>query len=72
MTNSPEIQATKHTEHPRHTEHLAKRLYVSPDWDDDDDADDDDEEDNVVQGSWRRQQWLSRSEFGSPEWWSRS
>ncbi len=50
---------------------LTKQIYLSTDWDDDDDADDDDD-DEISQGSWRGQPWLSRSEFGSPEWWSRA
>jgi hypothetical protein len=49
---------------------LDKEIWLSPDYDDDDEADDDDEDDEVSQEPWRGQRWLSRSEFGSPEWWA--
>ena len=51
------------------TKTRGKDLWLSPDYDDDDDADDDDADDEILQGPWRGQRWLSRSEFGSPEWW---
>ena len=60
------------TEARQQTETLATAVWFAPDDDDDDDANDDDADDETSQGTWRRQRWLSRSEFGSPEWWSRA
>jgi len=56
------------------TKTLDKNIWLSPDYDDDDEADDDDADDaddEISQGPWRGQRWLSRSEFGSPEWWAK-
>ncbi len=49
-----------------------KEVWLSPDYDDDDDADEDDADDEISQGSWRGQSWQSRSDFGSPEWWTQA
>ncbi len=65
MTN-PFLVKARHQTRP-----LADHVLLSPDYDDDDDADDDDADDEIHPGTWRRQSWLSRADFGSPEWWSR-
>jgi len=51
---------------------VGKDVWLSPDYDDDDDADEDDADDEISQGPWRGQRWQSRSEFGSPEWWTQA
>jgi hypothetical protein len=54
---------------------MPRKLWLSPDDDDDDDDDeadydDSDDDDNPAVSSCER--WLSRADFGSPEWWSRT
>jgi hypothetical protein len=54
------------------TKTLDKDVWLSPEYDDDDDADGDDADDEILQGPWRGQGWQSRSDFGSPEWWTQA
>ncbi len=49
---------------------MPKNIWLFPDEDDDDDADD--EDDDEIPEAWQRVRWLSRPDFGSPQWWSRT
>jgi hypothetical protein len=52
---------------------MPKNIWAFPDDDDDeDDADGDDDDDADIPEGWQRVRWLSRPDFGSPEWWSRT
>jgi hypothetical protein len=42
------------------------------DYDDEDEADYDDSDDDENLAFVSRERWLSRPDFGSPEWWSRT
>jgi hypothetical protein len=54
-----------------------RKIWLFPENDDDDDdddnnADDDDSDDEESPLESCREGWLSRPDFGSPEWWSRT
>lgn len=49
---------------------MPKNIWAFPD--DDDDEDDADADDDDIPEGWQRVRWLSRPDFGSPEWWSRT
>ena len=51
---------------------MPRKLWLSPDDDDDDEADYDDSDDDDNPASTSCERWLSRADFGSPEWWSRT
>ena len=53
---------------------MPKKLWLFPnhDDDDDDDADDDDPDDDDKPAVLKCERWLSRPDFASPEWWSRT
>jgi hypothetical protein len=51
---------------------LSKKVWLLPDNDDDDEADYDDSDDDETPAILPREQWLSRPDFGSPQWWSRT
>jgi hypothetical protein len=53
------------------TRSMTKKVWVFPDNDDDDD-DCDDSDDDEAPAVLPRERWLSRPDFGSPEWWSRT
>jgi hypothetical protein len=42
------------------------------DYDDEDEADFDDSDDDDKPASVSQERWLSRPDFGSPEWWSKT
>jgi hypothetical protein len=48
-----------------------KPWLFSDDYDDEDEADYDDSDDEEKPASVSQERWLSRPDFGSPEWWSR-
>jgi hypothetical protein len=49
-----------------------QKVWIFPEHDDDDDAELDDGDDDESPLDLRREHWLSRRDFGSPEWWSRT
>lgn len=53
---------------------ISKKVWLFPEHDDDDDdeADYDDSDDEETPAVSHRERWLSRPDFGSPEWWSRT
>ena len=52
---------------------IQSRVWQGVDYyDDEDEADYDDFDDNDKPASVSREFWLSRPDFGSPEWWSRT
>ena len=52
---------------------MPKNVWAFPDDDDDeDDADYDDADDDDIPEAWQRVRWLSRPDYGSPQWWSRT
>jgi len=52
--------------------HVIENVWVFPDDDDEDEADYDDDADDDMPEVWQRVRWLSRPDFGSPQWWSRT
>jgi len=62
--SSTDVQQTKSTP-------AALGLFPD-DYDDENEADNDDSEDDDISASISRERWLSRPDFGSPEWWSRT
>ena len=51
---------------------MSKKAWLFPDNDDDDEADYDDSDDDETLAVLHSERWLSRPDFGSPEWWSRT
>jgi hypothetical protein len=49
-----------------------KPWLVSDEYDDEDEADYDDSDDDENSASVSQERWLSRPDFASPEWWSRT
>jgi len=54
------------------TKLIPGKPWLFPDaYDDEDEADYDDSDDDEKSASVSQERWLSRPDFGSPEWWSR-
>jgi hypothetical protein len=51
---------------------MSTGVWLFPDDDDEDEADYDDADDDEIPEAWQRVRWLSRPDFGSPQWWSRT
>ena len=49
-----------------------QKIWLFPEPDDDDDADSDDGDDDDSPLELHCDAWLSRQDFGSPEWWART
>ena len=52
---------------------MSTKIWLLPDHDDyDDEADFDDSDDDETPAPLHHERWLSRPDFGSPQWWSRT